>query len=247
MGKQRSPNYPAISLRDAVEAIGLIHKKEKKTSVPGEVVAKALGYSGLSGPSRVKIAALKKYGLIEGDERKGLRVSDLAVRILYPSGPTDLVESLQDAALRPELFQSLYNDFRDGSDEAIRSFLMNKLDFAPNGAKQVIAAFRDTYAFAGLNQRAYNDSETSDKSEAEEMREQAGTSVSVAQSPQSGVVSSIHASAGDALNAWTWTLSMPRSVRADLRISGPVTKADITRLKKQIDALEESFDDDGPI
>ncbi|HEV2987140.1 MAG TPA: hypothetical protein VG759_01765 [Candidatus Angelobacter sp.] len=44
-------------------------------------------------------------------------------------------------------------------------------------------------------------------------------------------------------NAWTWTLSMPRNVKAELRIAGEVTKADIARLKKQIEFLEESFED----
>jgi biotin operon repressor len=248
MAKQRSPNYPAMSLRDAVEAVRQIYDKEKKTSVSGEVIAKDLGYSGLSGPSRVKIAALKKYGLVDGDERKGLRVSDLSVRILYPSNADDQVSSLQEAALKPELFQTLYDSFRDGSDEAMRSHLINRMDFAPMGARQVIASFRDTYAFAGLNQKAYTDFDTSDKSEAEDMREHTGPSLTGTQSPQVGVVRSLQASAyeetSNAQNTWTWTLSMPRAVRADLRIVGTPTKADIARLKKQIDALEESFDEE---
>jgi hypothetical protein len=47
-----------------------------------------------------------------------------------------------------------------------------------------------------------------------------------------------------AANAWTWTLSIPRSVKAELRIAGNVTKGDIARLKKQIEFLESSFDDE---
>jgi hypothetical protein len=39
---------------------------------------------------------------------------------------------------------------------------------------------------------------------------------------------------------------MPRSVRADLRIVGTPTKVDIARLKKQIESLEEAFDDEAP-
>ncbi len=44
-------------------------------------------------------------------------------------------------------------------------------------------------------------------------------------------------------HAWTWTLSIPRSVNAELRIGGDVTKADIVRLRKQIEFLEDSFDE----
>jgi hypothetical protein len=47
-------------------------------------------------------------------------------------------------------------------------------------------------------------------------------------------------------NAWTWTLSIPRNVRADLRIAGDVSREDIRRLKKQIEFLEESFEEGEP-
>ena len=247
MSKHRSPNYPAIGLRDAVEAARIIYDKEKRTQVSGDVIAGSLGYSSLSGPARTKISALKKYALLEGDERKGMRLTDLAVRILYPNGPKDEIASLQEAALNPELFQLLYNDFRDGSDGAILSHLINKMDFAPHGAKQLIASFRDTYAYAGLNQKEYNNSETSDKEEAQTMQTHSSSASPVDTFVQSDAFknfSSQGASAPASQNAWTWTLSMPRSVRAELHIVGTPTKADIGRLKKQIDALEESFDEE---
>ena len=44
-------------------------------------------------------------------------------------------------------------------------------------------------------------------------------------------------------HSWTWTLSIPRNVKADLRIAGDVTREDIARLKKQIEFLEESFEE----
>jgi hypothetical protein len=37
---------------------------------------------------------------------------------------------------------------------------------------------------------------------------------------------------------------MPRNVKAELRIAGEPTKSDIARLKKQIEFLEESFDEE---
>jgi hypothetical protein len=243
MAKQRSPNYPAMGLRDAVEAVRVIHDKEKKTAVSGEVVAKALGYAGLSGPSRTKIAALKKFGLLDGDERNGLRVSDLAVRILYPSGASDQIASLQEAALKPELFQTLYSEFRDGSDEAIRSHLVNRMDFSPPGAKQAIAAFRDTYSFAGLNQKAHNDSETSDKNESESMREQ---SVPASTSPQAVPPAGYFF---DVLGkpqikrTYPLDISIPRSLKAELSISGEFKQEDLERLKTQIGRLIDNLQD----
>jgi hypothetical protein len=46
------------------------------------------------------------------------------------------------------------------------------------------------------------------------------------------------------LHSWNWPLSVPRGVNAQLMLTGQFTKADIVRLKKHIEFLEESFDDD---
>lgn len=55
----------------------------------------------------------------------------------------------------------------------------------------------------------------------------------------------MHGAAGQVrVNNWTWTLSVPRSVNAELRIAGTPTKADIGRLKKQIEFLEGAFEDE---
>jgi hypothetical protein len=49
---------------------------------------------------------------------------------------------------------------------------------------------------------------------------------------------------GSALPPLSWVLSVPRGVRAELRIVGKeVTKGDLQRLKQQIDFLVESFED----
>jgi hypothetical protein len=47
-----------------------------------------------------------------------------------------------------------------------------------------------------------------------------------------------------ALHSWNWPLSVPRGVNAQLMLTGQFTKADIARLKKQIEFLEESFDNE---
>jgi hypothetical protein len=166
MAKQRSPNYPSIGLADAVDAVHSLYDKEKRTPVPGIVAAKAIGYQSMSGPARVKLAALKKYGLIEGDERSGIRVSELALRIMFPADAEAERQARKEAALKPELFQTLNESYRDASDDAIRSYLITKLHFAPIGAKQVIASFRDTLSFAALNIPDYNVSDMSGKNEA---------------------------------------------------------------------------------
>ena len=47
-----------------------------------------------------------------------------------------------------------------------------------------------------------------------------------------------------AIQSYSFALSMPRNVRAELRLFGQVTKSDVERLRKQIEFLEEQFEDE---
>jgi hypothetical protein len=151
MGTMRSPNYPALSLRECCQRTRLLWTKEKRTPVPADVAAKAIGYAGVSGPSRTALASMKKYGLVDSDD-KTVRVSDLALRLIHPPGEQEEIKALQEAALKPELFASLYSTHQNASDDALRSYLITRLDFSESGARQVIKAFRDTMNVAQLDE-----------------------------------------------------------------------------------------------
>jgi hypothetical protein len=151
MAKMRSPNYPSLSLRESYQRVKLLWQKERKTAVPADVAAKAIGYSGISGPSRTALSAMKKFGLVDSDD-KTVRVSELALRIIHPANDTEETKAMQQAALKPELFQQMYLSMQDASDDAIRSFLITKLDFSEAGANSFIKAYRDTMEVAQLDQ-----------------------------------------------------------------------------------------------
>jgi hypothetical protein len=155
MANTRSPNYPAIGLREAVESVGRLYQKERRTAVPADVAAGAMGYKGLSGPSRSRLAALKKYGLIE--ESKGqVRVSDLAVNILeWSEGDEMYQKCVWEAANEPDLFRELYQTHLHASDDALRAYLVAQKGFSHRGAKQFIQAFRETISFAKLRESDY--------------------------------------------------------------------------------------------
>lgn len=237
MARHRSPNYPAHGLSEAVEFARQIYAKEKRTLAPGEIVAKALGYSSLSGNARVKIATLKKYGLLEGDESKGLRISDLAMLLLYPDSSLQEADARKTAALTPALFKTLFEEKAEASDDAIANFLISRMDFSPIGARQALEAFRDTMTFAGLSGSTYSAFRGQDVSEAPNIQSEVKSApTSLSSFPDVHAVIAPH--------SWTWPLSVPRGVNAQLTLTGEFTKADIVRLKKQIEFLEESFDDE---
>jgi hypothetical protein len=155
MAKMRSPNYPAIGLSTAVDLAKKLWDKERKTSVSPPVAAVALGYKGMSGPSRTALAALKKFGLIDED-KSGLKVSQLAMRIIHAAGDETRLQGLREAAIKPELFKQLLRTHRDASDDALRSFLITRMDFSETGAKSLIGALRDTIAVAKLDDPEYS-------------------------------------------------------------------------------------------
>ena len=154
MAKMRSPNYPAVGLSEAVTMAQKLWGKEKKTPVNAAVAATAIGYKGLSGPSRTALAAMKRFGLLEED-KVGMRVSPLALRILHAAGEDDRLQALREAALKPELFRRLFKSHGQASNDALRSYLITRLNFSETGAKALIDAFRDTIAVAKLNDPEY--------------------------------------------------------------------------------------------
>lgn len=148
MAKARSPSYPSISLREAVEKIQRVYAKDYQNAISRELVAQHMGYQGINGKSLGILAAIGKYGLLEGRGNES-RVSDLAVLIIaHPPGSPDRRLALMAAADRPELFAELDAKFGGGkgSDQAIRAYLLTQ-KFIPAGADLAIRAYRDTKRF----------------------------------------------------------------------------------------------------
>lgn len=145
MAKVRSPSYPALSLKEAIEKVGGIFAQNYQSPVPREVAATLMGYGGLNGKSLTVLGALSKYGLLEGrgDET---RVSDLAVRIIaHEEGMPERAEAIREAAERPELFREIDARYSDGkaSDAAIRAYLITQ-KFIPSAADAVVRTYRET-------------------------------------------------------------------------------------------------------
>lgn len=164
MARQRSPNYPALGLTEAIEKVRALFERERRTVVDSVAAVAAFGYNGLNGPARSTLSALRKYGLIE-HSKNGVRVSDLAMRILHPEGQDEARQAVREAALRPDLFRELYESHAQASETALQSHLIRR-GFSASGAQQVIAAFRDTLTIAKLPDSEYTPGKTTQEGEA---------------------------------------------------------------------------------
>lgn len=148
----RSPNYPAIDLREAVGRMELVFERERQHTMSKDVALKGLGYSGPNGAALGTLSAVVKYGLLDraGDS---YRVSDRTVAILHPSTPAEKQQALREAALSPPLFAELTEQFPGGqvSDDNLRSFLIRNA-FSSSAVAGVIKAFRETMQMVSFDE-----------------------------------------------------------------------------------------------
>lgn len=144
MARIRSPNYPAISLKEAIEKVARVFERERQHPASKETVMKGMGYGGVNGASLTALSAAKKYGLIQRDG-EDYRVSDQAVAILHPHTPNEKAEALRRAALSPKLFSELLDYYKGDSvsDDNLRAYLVRR-GFAQSALAEVIRSFRET-------------------------------------------------------------------------------------------------------
>lgn len=145
-----SLDYPRLSLPDAVEKINRVYSEEQLSPMTREVMAEHMGYSGINGASLKALAAVRKYGLIEGRAEQ-LRVSkDAQILILDPPDSMAFKKIAQSKALEPALFRAL-NEHFDGvpTERNLTSFL-EKQGFRRGAAKLATKFYSTTMAYADI-------------------------------------------------------------------------------------------------
>jgi hypothetical protein len=160
MAKARSPQYPAIGLKEAIEKVDAIYKKDYQNLISREVAGVHMGYKSLHGNALGVLSALVKYGLLEGrgDETK---VSDAAVTIIaHDPGSPERVAALITAGGKPKLFAELDTRFPSGkaSDQNLRSFLLTQ-KYIPAAADTAIRAYRETKQLVEAESGGYSGEE----------------------------------------------------------------------------------------
>ncbi len=230
MSGDRSPNYPFISLADAVGRVKLIYERERQHAADKLVMAKALGYGSLNGLSRSVLSALVKYGLLieEGDQLK-VGPSTLDV-LLHAPGSPERVAALQRAAFQPPLFSELRATFDNSlpSDDNLRAVLVKK-GFNPNTVSNVIRSYRDTVLY--VNQ------EVAQAPEAAEAPPAAGATPTKVP----GAVTLFPPAAAAAPRSLELAFNLAPGRHARLILTGDVTRAEIEKLQRFLDLSHDTF------
>jgi hypothetical protein len=146
--RQRSPNYPNLSLPDAIARVRRVFDADRRAPLDRSVVAKHMGYSGISGAADKTIGSIMQYGLLERVGKGEVRVSQTAVDIFHPENVDQRRAAIATAALMPPLFRSLREKVPQyiPSSDALRSYLMRQ-NFLDRAISPVISAYTETCQF----------------------------------------------------------------------------------------------------
>jgi hypothetical protein len=156
--RTRSPNYPGISLRTAIDRARVFYNNDKRNWSHVDTALHHWGFKPRSGAGLVVLAALKSFGLLQDDgsgTSRRVRLTDFALKVLLLDDAEHAPERqrlLQDAALKPKVHADLWKHYRGSlpSDVTLRYELMTQRGFTENAVKEFIPQFKDTIAFANL-------------------------------------------------------------------------------------------------
>lgn len=150
--KVRSPSFPFISLREAVDRARAFYEAEQRNAARPETAAAHWGYSPKSSGGKQTIAALRAFGLLEGDTL--VKLSGRALRILLDErqGSEERERLLKQAALLPPLHSRLWE--RYGADlpsaQTLRLSLILDEGFNENSVDDFLTEYKETLEFARL-------------------------------------------------------------------------------------------------
>lgn len=180
MARMRSPNFPALTLEEAMKVAGELYSKVRKVTLDREAAAKELGYSGLTGRSLKVLGALNQYGLIDNVSKGKCHVTDLAETALHGFPEEEKAGAIRRAARSPALFRAIFDEYGEDiqSEHAIRSLLL-KRGFTDKGVESALQSFLATQRYAVLNgaSESYGNDESSTPESSPDTNNDEGDSV----------------------------------------------------------------------
>jgi hypothetical protein len=147
----RSRTHPRVPLEACVELITKINAEIGRTAVDRNQMGTILGFKGLNGGSAKVLATLAEVGLLEkaGD---GLRLTDLAGKILRPIDEEDRQANIRNSFFSSDFNREVYEAF-EGQGRlpgALQVLLERNHGILPDAAKPAADVFRLSITFAGL-------------------------------------------------------------------------------------------------
>jgi hypothetical protein len=157
----RSPAYPGLTIKQAIEKAQALYDAEGKYPAPMSSAFKAWGFSEKSSGGRDVRASLRYYGLInvEGDGDTGkVKLTEDALKVIMDTreDQTEKKAIIRRLALMPAIHKKLVEKFPDGlkSDDTVEHYLKFDESYSQGAASEVLAVFKETATYTGIFQPA---------------------------------------------------------------------------------------------
>jgi hypothetical protein len=151
--RQRSPNYPAVGLKEAIERAKKFIAEDGRAGAPAAIAAKHIGFATAHGQAYSVLSAMKKFGLVE-DKDGRVMPTQRAIEInSLPEADERRRRAIGAAAMSPPLYAELIEQYRATglpADDTLAGELEAYKGFNPNGVKEFLKGFKETLEFAGL-------------------------------------------------------------------------------------------------
>lgn len=181
----RSPAFPFVALRKAIERARELHTAEGRHPVRFDVAVTHWGYKATSSGALQTVSALRQFGLIQVEDGTGdgrlIRLTERGLKILLDQREDERRRAISEAALAPKLYGDFWKRWGSSlpSDANIESILAVEMGFNPASVKTVVQGYKDTLAFAGMGNLATvsigeSDKVDSSETELEDMQDQQG-------------------------------------------------------------------------
>lgn len=242
--RHRSPNYPAIGLRSAVDRITAIYEANSLAPCLRDAAFRHIGFERAHGEAARVLSALKSFGLIEEADGR-VKLAQRGIDIVARDDADQLrVRALWDAATSPEIYRELLSQYKNSglpSDTALRSELIAVKRFNPNAVGDFIREFRDTLEFAGLSDIRLIDwsLEHEEVTPEPENRPQKGAPLHLPPPPDRTSEKTLAEKAAERVmqtrtRSYSWALSGELTAKLDL-VGAPQSEEDLEALRDYVD------------
>lgn len=238
--RKLSPRAPSFALDDAIERASRIYEKERTHTIPADVAAQDMGYSGSrNGAALSAMATLRYYGLLE--RRDGSKMAITKEFQTYKFAPDEARrrEMLITWVRKPPVFQDLLDKYKDGlPSDATLKFDLIQQGFSPQAADSCLAVFKKSVEFSDYfaqgGRGARSTEETGEDSQVDDLVS-GGEAPTYATERPSAVPQEPMRASEHTLDRIPVRLSGGR--KAWIEVPAPFYAIDKKRLKNQIDLL----------
>ncbi len=246
----RSPNYPGVSLENALALVGKQHESDGLQRIPANIAHRRWGYAPNTSRAQIREAALKAYGLIKViglGKTRSIKVTETADKIIRQHPEWSNI--LKEVALSPTIHREVWEHYNGNlpQDDVFQQFLVWSKGFNDKSVYKFISQYRETIAFAGLGEGEILESETGSSDTTETTNDGMGASPlggpSIAIAPEPAVV--VASTSGPSVGVCQ-DYSIPRmgGRLAVLRLEYPVSQADIEQIRRWLDLMGNALGDE---